>query len=45
MELTGSVSASVRYAPDTMLAVALLVDTSEAHEFVKRVRQRIKVKA
>lgn len=44
MELTGSVSASVRYAPDTMLAVALLVDTSEAHEFVKRVRQRIKVK-
>ena len=44
MELTGAVNASAQYAPDTMLAVALLLDTSEAQEFVKSIRKRIKGK-
>ena len=44
MELTGAVNASAQYAPDTILAVALLMDTSEAQEFVKSIRKRIKGK-
>lgn len=45
MELTGTASASVQYALDTVLAVALLIDTPEADEFVKAIKKRINNKA
>ena len=44
MELTGTVNATMPYALDTVLAVALLIDTPETRKFVKSVRERLKTK-
>ena len=44
MELTGTVNATMPYALDTVLAVALLIDTPETRKFVKSVRERLKAK-